>query len=127
MKNVILSFIIIFFIAYFSKAQKVDKLILHFAFNKSDITEITRHQLDSLLESNRSKYRIVGIELYAHCDSVGNHHYNDSLSTQRAIAVKNYLATNGINEAVFKKVSGLGKRQPLNHNATEEERFLNRR
>ena len=45
---------------------------------------------------------------------------------KRVTAVKNYLSKN-FPSTVFKTLKGFGKRQPLNDNADEEERFRNRR
>jgi outer membrane protein OmpA-like peptidoglycan-associated protein len=80
-----------------------------------------------LINVNKSRYSIRNIQVAAHCDSIGNHGYNDRLSVQRAESVKEYLVSTGLDESVFTKLEGYGKRQPLNQNANEEERFLNRR
>ena len=109
------------------RAQQTDKLIVHFDFNKSTLRAEEKQRLDSLMASNKNRFSFLSIELSAHCDSVGNHHYNDALSAQRAASVRNYLAASGIQNHVFKKVEAHGKRQPLNENTNEEERFLNRR
>jgi len=116
---------VLFFISAVS--QQTDRLVVHFDFNKSKLRYDARQQIDSLLNSNKNRFSFTSIELSAHCDSIGNYEYNDELSLQRAASVKDYLVAAGINEAVFKKVEGHGKRQPLNENANEEERFLNRR
>ncbi len=110
-----------------AEAQQTDRLVVHFDFNKSKLRYDAKQQLDSLLASNKNRFSFTGIEVSAHCDSIGNNEYNDQLSLQRAASVKEYLVSSGVNQAVFKKVEGHGKRQPLNENANEEERFLNRR
>jgi outer membrane protein OmpA-like peptidoglycan-associated protein len=104
-----------------------EKMVLHFDFNKSEINPEAKHMLDSMLASNKTAFVITGIEIAAHCDSIGNNHYNDSLSDERAQSVKNYLIQHGLDEKVFTKLIGFGKRQPLNQNANEEERLRNRR
>jgi outer membrane protein OmpA-like peptidoglycan-associated protein len=109
------------------RGQQVEKLVIHFAFNKSDLQTATRNQLDSLIQANKNKYNFTSIEIDAHCDSVGNNSYNDILSIERASSVKNYLIEAGIPANVFTKISGHGKREPLNENASAQERFLNRR
>ena len=115
------------FAIHFACAQQTETLIVHFDFNKSKLRSDARQQLDSLLTANKNRFTFTSIQLSAHCDSIGNHQYNDQLSVQRAESVKEYLLSAGINAVVFKKVEGYGKRQPLNENANEEERFLNRR
>src|SRR5689334_4112777 len=104
-----------------------EKLVIHFDFNKSEINPETKHLLDSMITSNKNTFVITGIDIAAHCDSIGNNEYNDSLSNERAKSVKNYLVQQGIDEKVFTRLTGFGKRHPLNQNANEEERLMNRR
>src|SRR5689334_7493272 len=125
MKPVILMLAILLCFAASSRAQ--EKLVIHFDFNKSEITPEAKHILDSMVTSNKNSFVITGIDISAHCDSVGNNHYNDSLSNERAKSVKNFLIQEGLDQSVFAKLIGYGKRQPLNANATEEERLENRR
>ena len=70
---------------------------------------------------------IKSIELYGHCDAVGNHTYNDALSQRRVEQTKAYLISKGIHRNVFVKNEGFGKRRPLNENSSPEERLDNRR
>src|SRR5436305_14906882 len=104
-----------------------EKLVIHFDFNKSEINPDAMHLLDSMINSNKNTYVITGIDIAAHCDSIGNNRYNDSLSNERAISAKEYLVQHGVSDKAFTKLAGFGKRQPLNQNANEEERFMNRR
>lgn len=106
-------------------AQTIEKLIVNFQFDKYDITPQSKQRLDSFIQTTPAS-SIQTISLYGHCDSVGNHSYNDRLSVNRVSAVKNYLAQN-IPGKVFTSVEGFGKRRPLNDNSDDQERFLNRR
>ena len=110
-----------------ARSQQTDRLVVHFDFNKSKLRDDAKQQIDSLLTSNKNQFSFTSIELSAHCDSIGNYQYNDELSLRRATSVRDYFVSAGVDEAVFKKVEGHGKRQPLNENANEEERFRNRR
>jgi outer membrane protein OmpA-like peptidoglycan-associated protein len=127
MKSVFLSLAFLLFLTSSKSQQTTDKLVVHFDFNKSNINEEARMQLDSVLNANKNRFSMTSIQLFAHCDSIGNNQYNDSLSGQRAKAVKEFFVASGINASVFTKMEAHGKRQPLNQNANEEERFLNRR
>jgi outer membrane protein OmpA-like peptidoglycan-associated protein len=127
MKPLIILFALLLNLTSAKSQQVTDKLVVHFDFNKSNINAEAKTQLDSLMIANKNRFTLTGIELYAHCDSIGNHEYNDNLSVQRAQSVKDYLVTAGMGEGIFTKLEGFGKRQPLNQNANEEERFLNRR
>jgi outer membrane protein OmpA-like peptidoglycan-associated protein len=68
----------------------------------------------------------VRIEISGHTDNVGAEAYNQNLSTQRALAVMNYLIEQGISakRLLFK---GYGSSKPISSNETEEGRQLNRR
>jgi len=109
------------------RGQQTDKLIIHFDFNQSNINAESRRQLDSMLLSNRNVFSLSGFVIDAHCDSIGNNRYNDSLSLERAKSVKNFLIVAGFTDTAFAQISGHGKRQPLNDNMNPDERFLNRR
>ena len=125
MKPTIITLAILLCYATTTRAQ--EKLVIHFDFNKSEINSEAKHVLDSMITANKSLFVITGVDIAAHCDSVGNNQYNDSLSNERAKSVKNYLIQQGVAPSVFSKLVGYGKRQPLNDNATEEDRLLNRR
>lgn len=66
------------------------------------------------------------LEVQGHTDSVGTIAYNDSLSSQRAEAVKQALVRRGI-EPDRIRARGLGETSPIASNATEEGRRRNRR
>ncbi len=66
------------------------------------------------------------IRIEGHTDNVGNPEDLQKLSEQRAQAVKNYLAKQGISKNRIKTI-GFGGRFPLNDNSTEELRKQNRR
>lgn len=108
-------------------AQKHSSVTVNFDFNKYEITPAAATTLDSLISFIQLHPYHFTIELYGHCDSIGSNEYNDSLSVKRTEAVKSYLARNGVQSNTITKEEGLGKRQPVNNNASDYERFLNRR
>jgi outer membrane protein OmpA-like peptidoglycan-associated protein len=66
------------------------------------------------------------LEVEGHTDSVGSDEYNQKLSENRAGAVRDYLAQQGIpGDAIVSR--GLGKTQPVATNDTPEGRQQNRR
>ena len=109
------------------QAQQQTSFTVNFDFNKSEITPATAARLDSFVNSTRSKPVTYTIELYGHCDSIGSNEYNDALSQRRTDAVKQYLAGKGVQSTAIIREQALGKREPLNGNATDYDRFLNRR
>ncbi len=68
----------------------------------------------------------LSIEVSGHTDDRGSSSYNETLSKNRANAVKTYLTENGI-EATRVTTMGYGAKKPIASNETEEGRAANRR
>ena len=100
---------------------------VHFDFNKYTLTKAAGLQLDSFLLAEKENLPSTLIQLSGHCDAIGSDSYNDKLSRQRIVFVKQYLLNNGIPAGNIGNQIAHGKRKPLNENKTEVERFLNRR
>src|SRR5688572_106829 len=66
------------------------------------------------------------IQINGHTDNTSTPEYNQSLSENRAIAVKKYLVQKGIPENKI-KTQGFGSSKPIASNETEEGKQLNRR
>jgi len=110
-----------------SRSQQItDTLLVHFDFNQAVLTTQAAATLDSFLQLNPLA-TITHISLAGHCDFIGSHHYNDSLSQERVKATKAYLENKGCSPALFGQEAGLGKRQPLELAQTDVARATNRR
>jgi outer membrane protein OmpA-like peptidoglycan-associated protein len=72
------------------------------------------------------QYPETTIQIAGHTDSTGSDTYNQQLSEQRAMAVKNALAGQGVNPARMTAV-GYGESRPIADNNTESGRQTNRR
>lgn len=107
-----------------SYAQIPATIYVYFGFNKHELTSASRATLDSLTDSLDIADRI---ELHGHCDAKGSDIYNIRLSEKRVKAVENYLLSNGWEKKDIIIIQAHGKRIPLNDNATDEDRRLNRR
>lgn len=66
------------------------------------------------------------VEIQGHTDNVGNYDANKTLSEKRALAVKNYLVTKGVNGDKLTS-SGYGSDKPIADNKTAPGRAQNRR
>ncbi|UOG93913.1 MAG: OmpA family protein [Candidatus Thiothrix sulfatifontis] len=100
-----------------------------FETNKSAIKRDSLALLDSLAGIISDCKTVIagrGIQVSGHTDNVGNDAYNQTLSTQRANAVKEYLVKKGVDGALIKS-AGFGESQPIASNDTEAERSRNRR
>lgn len=83
------------------------------------------NELGEALQNSRIRKRRVSLN--GHTDSSGAAAYNLALSEQRAKAVKDYLVNKlGLASERF-ALSGLGESAPLNNNATQIQREVNRR
>lgn len=98
---------------------------VNFDFNSALIQPASFPLLDQVAELLRSEgdWRIV---LEGHTDSVGSDGFNKELSSQRAAAVRAYLAGKGIAVARLTSV-GYGFERPVASNETQGGRAQNRR
>ena len=98
---------------------------VHFKSNSTEITGADAILLDSLADQVRQLPTITG-ELGGHTDSQGPEAFNEDLSRRRALAVRDYLSSRGINVTQL-AVAGHGETQPVADNTTIEGRGQNRR
>ena len=106
-------------------AQPRTSAIIHFDFDKYEISGKGKSVLDSIL--HLPAFASKRVELFGHTDAIGNNPYNDQLSIKRVNATKNYLIRYGLPASNILIDSGLGKRSPLNKNADKDQRKANRR
>jgi outer membrane protein OmpA-like peptidoglycan-associated protein len=109
-----------------SQEKTTDSLVIHFEYNRSAITPKSATTLDSFLQVVPS-IRIKQVSLYGHCDFIGSHKYNDSLSLQRIQATRTYLAEKGVDISHFTQITAFGKRKPQDIASTDNARAINRR
>jgi len=122
MKAILTGIALIFCTVLYS--QSFESIFVHFAFDKYELSPRTRVTLDSLTDSLELSDRI---ELHGHCDASGSDEYNIKLSQQRVKAVEKYLLGIGWEKKDIGIVEAHGERIPLNDNASETDRSLNRR
>jgi len=96
-----------------------------FDFDSAALRPESRQTLANLA-TNFSQYPDERIGVEGHTDNVGSATYNTGLSQERANAVKNFLANQGVNASRIDAV-GYGESRPKASNATPEGRQLNRR
>lgn len=101
------------------------QLYIHFATGSATLYDDSLPVLSELLAALRA-IPTAGLDLIGHTDAVGSSEYNMTLSAKRADAVKFWLIKNGILPSRLRS-SGRGFSQPLDDNATEYGRAVNRR
>lgn len=96
-----------------------------FGLNDAELNKEAKKYLDELAEVLRSNSEIL-LEVVGHTDNTGNSGTNKRISTMRALAVVDYLVSQGISRDRL-KVTAMGDTEPLAPNDSEENRALNRR
>jgi OmpA-OmpF porin, OOP family len=93
-----------------------DTLVLYFDFDTNDLTPRTKRQLSivaQLLKTDTQKK----LNLSGHTDSLGSRDYNQQLSKQRALAVRDFLVVCGVNtDQIITAAKGLS--EPRRPNVT---------
>lgn len=106
-----------------TKALTFDNV--NFATNSATLTEGSKTQLDDLVKIMKA-FPKVDIKIEGHTDNVGNAKSNLVLSQSRAISVKRYLNSHGIDEKQI-ATAGFGSTKPVADNTTAEGQAQNRR
>jgi outer membrane protein OmpA-like peptidoglycan-associated protein len=98
-----------------------------FPRRSAEITEQGRAVLEQNLAASRELLsRANYIEVVGNTDDVGDDAYNQKLSEERAVAVRNFLVKAGVDASKIVTV-GMGESMPVASNATDEGRAQNRR
>jgi outer membrane protein OmpA-like peptidoglycan-associated protein len=84
---------------------------IHFAFDKSVLTDSARVILDQKVELFRANPE-MSIMIVGYTDSFGSNAYNDALGEQRANAAKSYIVAHGV-DASRVLVESKGERHPV--------------
>ncbi|TXE13086.1 OmpA family protein [Seonamhaeicola algicola] len=98
---------------------------VYFDTNKYNINAASQATLNKLIGVFK-EYPDTNILVVGHTDSQGAEDYNMTLSKNRAYAVTNYLAGNGISNGRL-TTNWFGETQPMHDNSTAEGRAKNRR
>jgi outer membrane protein OmpA-like peptidoglycan-associated protein len=105
--------------------QKMVLENLYFEFDKAIILPESHVELDKLAALLLQKTQLK-LHIYGHTDKVGTDEYNQQLSEERALAVRNYLLAKGVSR--FRILTqGFGSSKPVSNKNNEEGNRLNRR
>jgi peptidoglycan-associated lipoprotein len=98
---------------------------VNFDLDKSDLRPEARTILDQAARTLKENPD-VKIQIEGHASEEGTEEYNMALGNRRAIAVRTYLVSQGIDASRLDTIS-YGKSRPKYDNSKEETRRLNRR
>lgn len=101
------------------------RLTIHFDSNSASISDTDKVEVYNFVKSLSVVLPYV-FRIQAHTDSIGSDSYNKRLSDRRAEALRKYLLSLGIPDILISK-KGIGEMRPIEENATEEGRLMNRR
>ncbi len=96
-----------------------------FATNSADITPTSEQTLEKAFNTLNQNPEIT-VEIQGHTDNTGAHAYNMTLSEKRAVSVKAWLVSKGIDASRI-STKGFGPDQPVAPNTSREGRTKNRR
>jgi peptidoglycan-associated lipoprotein len=103
----------------------VGQTVLHFDFDKHELTTINRKYLDGLADALQA-CPAVQVVIEGNCDERGTKEYNLHLGQRRADVAKQYLVRLGVNEDRIGTVS-YGLERPADDRHNEEAWAMNRR
>ena len=108
------------------KKHSISAAVL-FDFDKSVLKPGGKAEIHRIDETIKSQgIRVADINVIGHTDSIGTAAYNQGLSERRAMAVKHYMVSEGVDGSII-DASGAGESQPVASNSTREGRAQNRR
>lgn len=119
---------VVIFNAELTKIEIGAKAVLgniNFKPSSAEFDESAKSLLDKIAEFLK-KHPQIKVQVNGHTDIGRDPEYNMNLSTQRAIAVVNYLRAKGVHPSQL-TYKGFGNTRPIADNNTPEGRALNRR
>jgi outer membrane protein OmpA-like peptidoglycan-associated protein/tetratricopeptide (TPR) repeat protein len=113
---------------YLEPISSGNRFVFENVFFDFDDTRLKSASISSLkrLVAFLETHPAISITIAGHTDNVGSDAYNLTLSTQRALEVKEFLVESGVAESRI-DTRGMGASDPLVSNETEENRAFNRR
>jgi outer membrane protein OmpA-like peptidoglycan-associated protein len=101
--------------------------LIHFDFDSAEIRTDSYPLLNEFGKALKGGLTDATIIIAGHTDNIGSREYNQKLSEERAISVKNYLLTHHGIESKRLVINGLGETKPIASNDTDDGRLKNRR
>jgi len=106
--------------------KNVKNTMVNFDTAKFNLNKKARRDLDAVVAYLTRDPSVKKANVNGHTDNRGTHTYNNTLSQQRALAVRQYLLDQNVPVSKL-TVKYFGKRKPLDVNRTKKGRAANRR
>ena len=119
--------ITLFFGFYFAKAQVLEfkEFEVYFYHDSDKLQKEAKKNIDDFLFGD-DRIRLVTVEIFGHCDTLGTDEYNVDLSKRRVQSVKLYLLSRGIEMREI-ATNHFGREKPKYPNLIDSLRPYNRR
>jgi hypothetical protein len=125
MPKSLLTAFVICLLSNLSWSQEVQKMVVYFENNQSELSEKARITINSNL-AEIPKESIQNVLVIGHADMNGSAEYNKILSKKRAKTTINYLISQGVNQSLI-SIESKGESQPINKDIDYKEKPVNRR
>jgi len=102
------------------------RFVVYFEFNDFGLNSSAFESIDKVIGHLRRTPNQFTVEIKGYTDSVGNDHYNNWLSRERAKMVLKYMNSRGI-PAELMQAKAYGKDDPVADNSDPSKAWLNRR
>lgn len=106
--------------------RPVIRFVVYFEFNDYGLNTKAFSNIDKVISHLRRSPNEFSVEIKGYTDSVGNDHYNNWLSRERAKMVLSYMNSRGI-PVEYMKAKAYGKDNPVADNGDPNTAWLNRR
>jgi outer membrane protein OmpA-like peptidoglycan-associated protein len=106
--------------------QPAIRFVVYFEFNDFGLNSHAFESIDRVIGHLKRTPSDFMVEIKGYTDSVGNDHYNNWLSRERATMVLKYMNSRGV-PAEAMKAKAYGKDNPVADNADPSKAWLNRR
>ncbi|HTR31093.1 MAG TPA: OmpA family protein [Puia sp.] len=106
--------------------QPIIRFVVYFEFNDFGLNSTAFESIDRVIGHLKKTPNEFSVEIKGYTDSVGDDHYNNWLSRERAKMVLKYMNSRGIPVDLM-KAKAYGKDNPVADNADPSKAWLNRR
>lgn len=106
--------------------RPVIRFVVYFEFNDYGLNTKAFGNIDKVISHLRRSPNEFSVEIKGYTDSVGNDHYNNWLSRERAKMVLSYMNSRGV-PVEYMKAKAYGKDNPVADNGDPNTAWLNRR